>query len=258
IADVFVAMGWEVAEGPEVETEHFTSTRSTSCPTHPARHDAGHVSTSRPRLAAGAADPHVAGEVRTMLSREIPIYVVCPGRTFRTDELDATHTPGLLSGRGSRGGQGSDDGAPAWHARRLRPRAVRPETRTRMRPTTSRSPSRPPRWTCGSRTRRAGPAGRVGRLRHGQTNVLRASGIAPTSTPASPSVWASSGPCSSGTASRHARHRRGRRAVHVALRCPGLIATRTRELRRRASSAIVADRHPAADHPGVAGEPRGT
>jgi phenylalanyl-tRNA synthetase alpha chain len=32
-------------------------------------------------------------QVRTMLDREPPIYVVCPGRVYRTDELDATHTP---------------------------------------------------------------------------------------------------------------------------------------------------------------------
>src|ERR671936_2519332 len=32
-------------------------------------------------------------QVRALLGRELPVYVVCPGRTFRTDELDATHTP---------------------------------------------------------------------------------------------------------------------------------------------------------------------
>jgi phenylalanyl-tRNA synthetase alpha chain len=45
-------------------------------------------------------------QIRAMLSRELPIYVICPGRTFRTDELDATHTPvfnqveGLVIDRG--------------------------------------------------------------------------------------------------------------------------------------------------------------
>ena len=32
-------------------------------------------------------------QVRTMLDRDLPIYVICPGRVYRTDELDATHTP---------------------------------------------------------------------------------------------------------------------------------------------------------------------
>src|SRR5919201_6520405 len=32
-------------------------------------------------------------QIRALLERELPVYVVCPGRTFRTDELDASHTP---------------------------------------------------------------------------------------------------------------------------------------------------------------------
>ena len=93
IADVFVAMGWEVAEGPEVEAEWLNFDALNLGPDHPARTmqdtfwiepaDCGRVLRSH-------SSPVQA---RTMLEREPPIYVICPGRTFRTDELDATHTP---------------------------------------------------------------------------------------------------------------------------------------------------------------------
>jgi phenylalanyl-tRNA synthetase alpha chain len=93
VADVFVAMGWEVAEGPEVETEHFNFDALNFLPDHPARtmQDTFHLAPEGSRQVLRTHTSPV--QVRTMLSRELPIYVVCPGRTFRTDELDATHTP---------------------------------------------------------------------------------------------------------------------------------------------------------------------
>ncbi|MBB5938889.1 phenylalanine--tRNA ligase subunit alpha [Streptomyces zagrosensis] len=102
IEDIFVAMGYEVAEGPEVEAEWFNFDALNFTPDHPARamQDTFFV------RSAGAADAAAEGEsgvvlrthtspvqVRSMLDREPPIYVVCPGRVYRTDELDATHTP---------------------------------------------------------------------------------------------------------------------------------------------------------------------
>jgi phenylalanyl-tRNA synthetase alpha chain len=93
ITDVFVAMGWEVAEGPEVEAEWLNFDALNIPPDHPAR----------TTMDTFFVDPEEAGVVlrthtspaqaRTMLARKPPIYVVCPGRTYRTDELDATHTP---------------------------------------------------------------------------------------------------------------------------------------------------------------------
>ncbi|MFC9998923.1 phenylalanine--tRNA ligase subunit alpha [Nocardia sp. NPDC127526] len=93
VADVFVAMGWEVAEGPEVETEHFNFDALNFLPDHPARtmQDTFHIAPEGSRQVLRTHTSPV--QVRSMLSRELPIYVVCPGRTFRTDELDATHTP---------------------------------------------------------------------------------------------------------------------------------------------------------------------
>jgi phenylalanyl-tRNA synthetase alpha chain len=93
IADVFVAMGWEVAEGPEVESEWFNFDALNFLPDHPARtmQDTFHV---EPAAAKQVLRTHTSPvQIRTLLERDLPVYVVCPGRTFRTDELDATHTP---------------------------------------------------------------------------------------------------------------------------------------------------------------------
>ncbi len=93
ICDVFVAMGWEVAEGPEVETEHANFDALNFLPDHPARtmQDTFHIAPEGSRQVLRTHTSPV--QVRSMLTRDVPIYVVCPGRTFRTDELDATHTP---------------------------------------------------------------------------------------------------------------------------------------------------------------------
>ena len=106
IADVFVAMGYEVAEGPQVESEWFNFDALNIPPAHPAR-------TMQDTFFVGSQDSGVVlrthtspVQIRTMLERPLPIYVICPGRVFRTDELDATHTPvfhqveGLVVDRG--------------------------------------------------------------------------------------------------------------------------------------------------------------
>jgi phenylalanyl-tRNA synthetase alpha chain len=93
ITDVFVAMGWEVAEGPEVETEWFNFDALNFLPDHPARTMQDTFFVGRPDSGVVLRTHTSPVQVRTMLARTPPIYVVCPGRTFRTDELDATHTP---------------------------------------------------------------------------------------------------------------------------------------------------------------------
>lgn len=93
ITDVFVGMGWEMAEGPEVETEHFNFDALNFLPDHPARtmQDTFHIAPEGSRQVLRTHTSPV--QVRSLLHRDVPLYVVCPGRTFRTDELDATHTP---------------------------------------------------------------------------------------------------------------------------------------------------------------------
>jgi phenylalanyl-tRNA synthetase alpha chain len=90
IADVFVAMGWEVAEGPEVESAWLNFDALNFGKDHPAR-----TMQDTFYLEDGAVlRTHTSPvQIRSLLDRDLPVYVVCPGRTFRTDALDATHTP---------------------------------------------------------------------------------------------------------------------------------------------------------------------
>ncbi|WP_166139912.1 phenylalanine--tRNA ligase subunit alpha [Nocardioides ochotonae] len=93
VADIFVAMGWEVAEGPVIEAEWLNFDALNLGADHPAR-------TMQDTFWTEPADNGIVlrtqtspVQARTMLTRKPPIYVVCPGRVFRTDEYDATHSP---------------------------------------------------------------------------------------------------------------------------------------------------------------------
>jgi phenylalanyl-tRNA synthetase alpha chain len=93
MADVFVAMGWEIAEGPEVEHEWFNFDALNFDADHPARamQDTFFVDPVDRHLLLRTHTSPV--QIRSLLERELPVYVVAPGRVYRTDELDATHTP---------------------------------------------------------------------------------------------------------------------------------------------------------------------
>ncbi|GGG76701.1 phenylalanine--tRNA ligase subunit alpha [Corynebacterium pelargi] len=133
IADIFVAMGYEVADGPEIEAEYFNFDSLNFIPDHPARtlQDTFHVSVPGSKQVLRTHTSPV--QMRTMLSREVPIYVVCPGRVFRTDELDATHTPVFHQIEGL----AVDKGLTMAHLRGTLDHMAKtlfgPETRTRMR-----------------------------------------------------------------------------------------------------------------------------
>ena len=86
-------MGYRVAEGPELEAEWLNFDALNIPADHPAR-------TMQDTFFIEPLDSHLVlrthtspVQVRTMLEQEPPIYVICPGRTYRADELDATHTP---------------------------------------------------------------------------------------------------------------------------------------------------------------------
>ena len=98
IGDLFVGMGWEVAEGPEVETEWINFDALNFPTDHPARDHAGHVLHRGPRRHRTSPGWCCAPTPRRC--RSAPCWSAsrrstssCPGRTYRTDELDATHTP---------------------------------------------------------------------------------------------------------------------------------------------------------------------
>ena len=93
IADVFVAMGWEVAEGPEVEHEWFNFDALNMPADHPAREmqDTLWVAPAGSQVVLRTQTSPV--QIRSLLARGLPCYVVAPGRVFRNDALDATHSP---------------------------------------------------------------------------------------------------------------------------------------------------------------------
>ena len=134
IADTFVAMGWELAEGPEVECEQFNFDALNFPPDHPARSesDTFHIAPEGSRQLLRTHTSPV--QVRTLLSRELPVYIVSIGRTFRTDELDSTHTPVFHQVEGL----AVDRGLTMAHLRGTLDAFARsefgPTARTRMRP----------------------------------------------------------------------------------------------------------------------------
>ena len=92
IVDVFVGMGFSVAEGPEVESGRFNFDLLNIPPDHPARGtmDTIYVDEDADVVLRTHTSPV---QVRTMLSQQPPIAVVCPGRVYRADAVDATHSP---------------------------------------------------------------------------------------------------------------------------------------------------------------------
>jgi phenylalanyl-tRNA synthetase alpha chain len=97
LVDVFVNMGYEVAEGPEIEAEWYNFDALNFPPDHPAREmqDTIFVEGADPAQRSGVVlRTHTSPvQIRAMLTRPLPLYVVSPGRCYRSDALDATHSP---------------------------------------------------------------------------------------------------------------------------------------------------------------------
>jgi phenylalanyl-tRNA synthetase alpha chain len=98
LEDVFVGLGFQIAEGPEVETDWHNFEALNMGEGHPAR---GEFDTLFVDHVAPGGEPgstlrrtHTSPvQIRTMLQQEPPIYIVAPGRVFRRDTPDATHMP---------------------------------------------------------------------------------------------------------------------------------------------------------------------
>ncbi|WP_250445334.1 phenylalanine--tRNA ligase subunit alpha [Actinotalea sp. C106] len=139
IADHFVGMGWEIAEGPEVEAEWFNFDALNFGVDHPARQMQDTFFVEHPRDPAADSGlvlrTHTSPvQARALLDRDLPVYIACPGRTFRTDELDATHTPVFHQVEGL----AVDKGLTMAHLKGTLDHFARavfgPESRTRLRP----------------------------------------------------------------------------------------------------------------------------
>ena len=101
VSDFFVAMGWQIAEGPEVEHEWYDFDALNFDADHPARQmqDTFYIDGTSVN-GSNVEDSHLVMRTHTspvqahvMLEQQPPIYIACPGKVFRSDELDATHTP---------------------------------------------------------------------------------------------------------------------------------------------------------------------
>jgi phenylalanyl-tRNA synthetase alpha chain len=93
MCDIFVSMGWEVAEGPEVEAEWLNFDALNFTPDHPARFLSDTLFLDPPeahRLLRTHTSPV---QIRELLTSDLPIYAVMPGAVYRADEYDATHLP---------------------------------------------------------------------------------------------------------------------------------------------------------------------
>jgi phenylalanyl-tRNA synthetase alpha chain len=93
ISDLFLGLGYEVKEGPELESEWLNFDALNIPVDHPARtmQDTFFIEPRESKLVLRTHTSPV--QIRTMLEQTPPIYVICPGKVYRADELDATHTP---------------------------------------------------------------------------------------------------------------------------------------------------------------------
>ena len=94
LEDVFVGMGFKVAEGPEVETDFHNFTALNMPPNHPARSGFDTMFVKWGTPGSTLLRTHCSPvQIRVMQEWDLPIYAVMPGRVFRRDTPDATHTP---------------------------------------------------------------------------------------------------------------------------------------------------------------------
>jgi phenylalanyl-tRNA synthetase alpha chain len=93
VADAFVGMGWEVADGPEVEAEWLNFDALNIPPAHPARETQDTLWLDPPSRGVLLRTHTSPVQIRALLERGAPCYVVAPGRVYRQEALDATHTP---------------------------------------------------------------------------------------------------------------------------------------------------------------------
>lgn len=88
--DIFRSMGFDVVDGPEVETDYYNFEALNVPADHPARDMQDTFYLGENLLLRTQTS---AAQIRTMEQRKPPIRIVCPGRVYRADEVDATHSP---------------------------------------------------------------------------------------------------------------------------------------------------------------------
>ncbi len=90
LCDIFIGMGFTIKEGPEVELDEFSFDKLNIPKDHPARdmQDTFYITDDV------VLRPHTSPvQIRTMLNEKPPIRILSPGRVYRSDDIDATHSP---------------------------------------------------------------------------------------------------------------------------------------------------------------------
>ncbi len=90
IKDVFIGMGYEIAEGPEIELDYYNFEALNLPKGHPARDTQDTFYITDNILLRTQTSPV---QIRTMENAKLPIKIICPGRVYRSDAVDATHSP---------------------------------------------------------------------------------------------------------------------------------------------------------------------
>ncbi len=92
IKDIFVGMGFEIVDGPEVELADYNFTKLNIDEGHPSREwtDTFYFTEDSSILLRTQTSPM---QIHAMETRELPIRIIAPGRVYRKDEVDATHSP---------------------------------------------------------------------------------------------------------------------------------------------------------------------
>lgn len=92
ISDIFIGLGYSIAEGPEVELDYYNFEMLRLPKGHPARdeQDTFYLDYEKGLLLRSQTSPV---QIRVMENQKPPIYIVCPGRVYRSDAVDATHSP---------------------------------------------------------------------------------------------------------------------------------------------------------------------
>ena len=131
IEDIFIGMGYSIAEGPEVELDYYNFQALNIPPEHPARDTQDTFYITDNVLLRSQTSP---GQVHVMEKERPPIRILSPGRVYRSDAVDATHSPlfhqieGLVVDRGVT--MGDLKGTLAMFARRM----FGSDTKIRFRP----------------------------------------------------------------------------------------------------------------------------
>ena len=90
VKDIFIGMGFSVAEGPDVESDYYNFEALNIPKDHPARDTQDTFYVSDNVVLRTQTSPI---QIRTMENKKPPIRIIAPGRVFRSDDVDATHSP---------------------------------------------------------------------------------------------------------------------------------------------------------------------